>query len=91
MARPPACQSFYRNFLPTSKKELAGAAPTEGSGTPTPTSTVSRAPTPAPAPSLALAIASTPAAANSAAKYLTKDLQQILKIILEARALVPAP
>ena len=37
MARPRACHSPCQNLPPTSKDELARAAPTEGNGTPTPT------------------------------------------------------
>ena len=46
MAGPCARRSPRRNPLPTGKDEVAGAAPTEGSGTPTPTSAVAYAPTP---------------------------------------------
>ena len=55
MAGPRARYSPRRNPPPTGKDELAGAAPTEGSGTLTPTPVVSRAPTPAPATASAVA------------------------------------
>ena len=55
MTGPRARRSPRQNPLPTGKDELAGAAPTEGSGTPTPTPVVSRAPTPAPATAPAVA------------------------------------
>ena len=48
MAGPRACRSPCRNPPSVGEDELAGAAPTEGSGTPTPTPVVSRAPTVAP-------------------------------------------
>ena len=67
------------------KDDLADAMPTEGSSTPTPTLVVSHASTLAPAEAPAPPLAS--AAADSAAWYSAKDLQRILKIILEARAL----
>ena len=74
MAGPCACRSPCRNPLPAGEDELAGAAPTEGSGTPTPTPVVSRAPTPAPA--------TAPAAAPSSDNELFK---QFMKAYLEAQ------
>ena len=50
-----ACRSLCWNPPPTGKDELAGVAPTKGSGTPTPTPIVFCAPTPAPATTLAIA------------------------------------
>ena len=70
-----------------SENDLAGTIPTEGSGTLIPTLVVSGALTPAFAAALAPLFAF--AAANSAARYLAKDFQGILKTILEARALAP--
>ena len=87
MAGPCACRSPCRNPASAGKNDLAGAVPTEGSGTPTTTPVVSRTPTSAPAAALAPLLTS--AAADSAARYSTKDFQGILKTILEARA--PAP
>ena len=53
MAGPRICRRTRRNPPPAGEDELAGAAPTEGSGGSTPTPIVSRAPTPAPATALA--------------------------------------
>ena len=58
MAGPRACRSPYWNPCPAGEDELAGAAPTEGSGTRTLTPVVSRAPTPAPATTSAVALSS---------------------------------
>ena len=55
MAEPHARRSSCRNHLFAGKDELAGAAPTEGSGIPIPTPVMSRAPTPAPATALTTA------------------------------------
>ena len=74
MARPRACGSPCWNPPPANEDELAGAAPTEGSGTPTPISVVSRAPTPAPA--------TAPVGAPSSD---TKLLKQFMKTYLEAQ------
>ena len=74
MAGPRARRSPRRNPRPAGEDELAGAAPTEGSGTPTPTPVVSRAPTPAPA--------TAPAAAPSSDTELFK---QFMKAYLEAQ------
>ena len=73
MAGPRACRSPCRNPRPTSKDELAGAAPTEGSGTPTPIPVMLRAPT--------LAPATAPAVASSLDNELFK---QFMKAYLEA-------
>ena len=78
MARSYICQSPQQNFWPTSKDKLIAAAPTKGSSTPTSTSVVLCASTPAQAPLLI--------STNSMAKYFKKDLQQIFKTILEAKA-----
>ena len=74
MAGPRARRSPRRNAPLTGKDELAGAAPTEGSGTPIPTPVLSRASTPAPA--------TAPAAAPSLDNKLFK---QFIKAYLEAQ------
>ena len=74
MAGPCACRSLRRNLSPTSKDEIAGAAPIESSGTPTTTPVVFRAPTPTPA--------TTPVVAPSLDKQL---LKQFIKTYLEAQ------
>ena len=74
MAGPRACHSLRWNPPPAGKDELAGAAPTEGSGMPTPTPVVSRASTPA--------LATTPATASSSDNKLFK---QFMKAYLEAQ------
>ena len=89
MAKPRACYSLHWNPFPTGKDELAGAALTKGSGTPTSIPVVSCAPIPALTAAFAPLLAS--ATADLAARYLAKDLQKILKTILEARALAPQP
>ena len=74
MAGPYACRSSCWNLLPVNEDELAGAAPTEGSGTPTPTPIVSRAPI------------STPAIAFTAAPSSNNKLfKQFIKPYLEAQ------
>ena len=55
MAGPRACRNPRRNPPPAGEDELAGAAPTKGSGTSTPTPVVSRASTPAPTTAPAVA------------------------------------
>ena len=73
MAGPRARQSPCRNLRPVGENELAGVAPTEGSGTPIPTLVMSRALTPA------LATAST------VAPSLDNELfKQFIKTYLEA-------
>ena len=74
MAGPRACCSPRRNLSLTSKDELAGAAPTEGSGTPISTPVVFRAPT--------LALATAPAVAPSLDNELFK---QFMKAYLETQ------
>ena len=89
MARPPARRSPRRNPPPTGEDEPAGPAPTEGSDTYTPAPAVSRAPTPAPAP--ASPLAPVPVDADATVRYSEADLQRILRTVLEARPLAPAP
>ena len=91
MARPPARRSPCRNPPPTGKDEPAGPAPTEGSDTYTPAPAVSRAPTPAPAPAPAPPLAPAPVDADATVRYSEADLQRILRTVLEARPLAPAP
>ena len=74
MAGPCACYSPRQNLPPTRKDELAGAAPTEGSGTPTPTPVVFCAPTPA--------LATAPTIASSSDNKLFK---RFMKAYLEAQ------
>ena len=73
MARSCVCRSPSQNPSPAGKDELAGAAPTEGSGTPTTTPVVSRASTPAPVTVLAAALSSD-----------NKLFKQLMKAYLEA-------
>ena len=74
MAGPRVCRSPRRNPPLTGEDELAGAAPTEGSGTPIPTPVLSHAPTPAPATASAVA----PSSDNELFK-------QFMKAYLEAQ------
>ena len=73
MAGSCACHSPRCNLFSAGENELAGAAPTEGSGTPTPTPNVFHAPTPAPATALAAALSSD-----------NKLFKQFMKAYLEA-------
>ena len=63
------------NLPPAGKDELAGGAPSKGSGTSTPTSAAFRALTPALAPASAL---------SPPGKYTDKDLQRATKLALES-------
>ena len=72
------------------KYKLAGGTPTEGSNRRTPAPAASCAPTPAIAPVVAPLGASGPAD-SSVVKYSEDDLQQILRIVLDSRPLVPVP
>lgn len=94
MAQLLALQSPCRNFLTTGKDEFAGIAlkitPTNDNGTPSHTLAMSCIFTPAPTPAVVLTIAFILTTIDSVAKYLAKDLQQILKNILEARVFSPA-
>ena len=74
MAGPRAHRNPRRNTPPAGEDELAGAAPTEGSGTPTLTPVVSRAPNPA--------LTTAPAVAPSLDNKLFK---QFMKAYLEAQ------
>ena len=74
MVRPRACRSPCQNSPPAGKDELAGTAPTEGSGIAIPIPVVSRAPTPA--------AATAPATAPS---LYNKLFKQFMKAYLEAQ------
>ena len=64
----------WRNAPPAGNDELAGRAPSKGSGIPTPTPAASRAPIPAPASASAL---------GPPGKYTDEDLQRATKLVLE--------
>lgn len=67
-------------YLLESEDELAGGAPTDGSGTPAPTPAVSRAPTPDPAPTQGPAPVPAPGTAPMVAPTSHKELcQQLMK------------
>ena len=85
MAKLYACRSLRQNSPFANKNKFARTAPelalTNGRGTPIYTSAILHI--------LILALALLPAFANLTARYFKKDLQQIFKTILEARAFAP--
>ena len=91
MARPPACRSPHRNPPPIGKDEPTGPALPEGNDTHTSAPIVSRAPTLAPAPAPAPPLNLAPVDANAMVRYLEPEVQRILRAVLKARPLAPAP